>query len=148
MFHVLCGYISSVAPDSVAPNTIDSFDPFNTLELINFLLTPSFAIAYVCHDVWHGSCPGERDAMLRINREAVMWKITTCGLTLEEVLIMAAMNLLANADTAAKRENRASQKSKGDQDAKEVLNKRSSRGRGRSGARIHHFSRTGEPIRN
>ena len=44
-----------------------------------------------------------------------MWKITTCGFTLKEVLIMAAMNLLISTDTAAKREKRASQKSKGDQ---------------------------------
>lgn len=42
----------------------------------------------------------ERDAMLRIDCEAVMWKITARGFTLEEVLIMAAMNLLASADTA------------------------------------------------
>ena len=55
----------------------------------------------------------ERDAMLRINCEAVMWKITTRGFTLEEVLILAAMNLLASADTA-KHEKRASQTSKGD----------------------------------
>ena len=33
-----------------------------------------------------------------------MWKITTRGFTLEEVLILAAMNLLASADTA-KHEN-------------------------------------------
>jgi hypothetical protein len=52
----------------------------------------------------------ERDATLRTNCEAIMWKITTRGFTLEEVLIMAAMNLLTAADTAAKRENRASQK--------------------------------------
>jgi hypothetical protein len=45
--------------------------------------------------------------MLRSNCEAVMWKITTRGFTLEEVLIMAAMNLLTSVDTAAKRENRA-----------------------------------------
>jgi hypothetical protein len=57
----------------------------------------------------------ERDAMLRINCEAVMWKITTRGFTLEEVLIMAAMNLLTSADTATKREKRASPKRKGDQ---------------------------------
>src|SRR5580692_77877 len=49
----------------------------------------------------------ERDAVLRINCEAVMWKITTRGFTLEEVLIMAAMNLLTSADSAAKREKRA-----------------------------------------
>jgi hypothetical protein len=44
-----------------------------------------------------------------------MWKITTRGFTLEEVLIMAAMNLLTSANTGAKHENRASRKSKGDQ---------------------------------
>jgi hypothetical protein len=57
----------------------------------------------------------EREAMLRINCEAVMWKITTHGFTLDEVLILAAMNLLVSADAAAKREKQASQKSKGDQ---------------------------------
>jgi len=40
-----------------------------------------------------------------------MWKITTRGFTLEEVLIMAAMNLLTSAKTAAKREDRPSQNS-------------------------------------
>jgi hypothetical protein len=45
-----------------------------------------------------------------------MWKITTRGFTLEEVLLMAAMNLLTSADAAANREKRASQKSKGDED--------------------------------
>jgi len=49
--------------------------------------------------------------MLRINCEAVMWKVTSRGFTLEEVLIIAAMSLLTNADTTAKREKRASQKS-------------------------------------
>jgi hypothetical protein len=44
-----------------------------------------------------------------------MWKITARGFTLEEVLIMAAMNLLTSADAAAKRAKRASQKSQGDQ---------------------------------
>ena len=39
-----------------------------------------------------------------------MWKITTRGFTLEEVLILVAMNLLASADAAAKREKRASEK--------------------------------------
>jgi hypothetical protein len=57
----------------------------------------------------------ERDAMLRINCEADMWKITTHGFTLDEVLILAAMNLLATTDAAAKREKQTSQKSKGDQ---------------------------------
>jgi hypothetical protein len=44
-----------------------------------------------------------------------MWKITTHGFTLGEVLILAAMNLLATTDAAAKREKQTSQKSKGDQ---------------------------------
>jgi len=57
----------------------------------------------------------ERGAMLPTNCEAVMWKITTRGFTLEEVLIMAAMNLLTSADTTAKRENRPSHNSQGDQ---------------------------------
>jgi hypothetical protein len=42
-----------------------------------------------------------------------MWKIISRGFTLEEVLIMAAMNLLTSAEAGAKRENRPSQKSKG-----------------------------------
>jgi hypothetical protein len=74
-----------------------------------------------------------------------MWKITTRGFTLEEVLIMAAMNLLAGAETAAKRENRQSQQSKRDQDGTEVLDTTSSGDCGCSGTRIHHCSRTGEP---
>src|SRR5947209_6130579 len=36
--------------------------------------------------------------MLRVNCEAVMWKITTRGFTLEEVVIMAVMNLLTSVD--------------------------------------------------
>ncbi len=53
---------------------------------------------------------------------------------------MAAMNLLTTADTVAKRENRPSQKSKGDP-ATEVFDATSSPGCGRSGTRIHHCSR-------
>jgi hypothetical protein len=45
----------------------------------------------------------EMAAMLRIIYEAVMWKITTRGFTPEEVLVMAAMNLLASADADIKR---------------------------------------------
>jgi hypothetical protein len=52
----------------------------------------------------------ERTATLRINCEAVMWKITARGFTLEEVLVMAAMNLLVSNAAAAKREKPASQK--------------------------------------
>ena len=57
----------------------------------------------------------EKAAMLRIDCEAVMWKITNRGFTLEELLITAAMNLLANKATAPKREKAVSQKSKGEQ---------------------------------
>jgi hypothetical protein len=39
-----------------------------------------------------------------------MWKITTRGFTLQELLILAAMNLLFSADAAAKCEKQASQK--------------------------------------
>jgi hypothetical protein len=51
----------------------------------------------------------QRVAMLRTNCEAVMWRITTRGFTLGEVLIMAAMNLKASGDSAGKREKRAPQ---------------------------------------
>jgi len=40
----------------MAPNTIDSFDPFNIFELVDFLPTPRFSNTYPPHDVWHGSC--------------------------------------------------------------------------------------------
>jgi hypothetical protein len=60
----------------------------------------------------------ERDETVRINCEAVMWKITTCGFALEEVLIMAAMNLLASAAPPPKREKPTMRKSKGDQGLK------------------------------
>ena len=90
----------------------------------------------------------QRGAMLRTKCEAVMWKITTRGFTLEEVLIMAAMNLLTSAETDAPRENRASQKSKADQDGTEVPDTTSSTGCGHSGTRIRHCGSTGEPIRN
>jgi len=39
-----------------------------------------------------------------------MWKITTRGFTLEEVLIMAVMNLLTSVDAVTKRKKRASPK--------------------------------------
>jgi hypothetical protein len=71
----------------------------------------------MCVTTFGTSLALERVAMLRIDCEALMWKITTRGFTLEEVLIMAAMNLLdlESAASTPKRENRASQKSQGDQ---------------------------------
>jgi hypothetical protein len=47
--------------------------------------------------------------------EAVMWKITTRGFTLQEVLLLAAMNLLASPATVPNHQKRTSQKSQGDQ---------------------------------
>ena len=43
--------------------------------------------------------------------EAVMWKITTHGFTLEEVLILAAMNMATAAIAAEKHGQEASQNS-------------------------------------
>ena len=98
MFHLLCGYVSAWLL-----TTIDGFDPFNIFELIDFLLNQCFSITYVS-TAFGTALALQRGAMLRTNCEAAMWKITTRGFTLEEVLIMAAMNLLTGADTAAKRE--------------------------------------------
>jgi len=42
-----------------------------------------------------------------------MWNITTRGFTLEEVLILAAMNLLASADAANARNGRRRNKQAG-----------------------------------
>ena len=44
-----------------------------------------------------------------------MWKITARGFTLEDVLVMAAMNLLARPATVSNHKKRTSQKSQGDQ---------------------------------
>ena len=100
MFHVLCGYLFS-RPS----NTIDSFDPFNIFQANRLSANPRAIPSLTCATAFGTALALERDAMLRINCEAVMWKITTRGFTLEVVLIMAAMNLLASADTA-KREKR------------------------------------------
>ena len=88
-------------------NTIDSFDPFNTFHLTEFLLMAVVSNTYVCRE--SGTAFALERCDVRINCEAVMWKISTHGFTLEEVLIMTAMNLLASADMAAKREKRAPQ---------------------------------------
>jgi hypothetical protein len=105
MFRVLCCYLFSIAS-----NTIDSFDPFNIVGADRFSANPSVFPPLACVTKFGMALASEMGAMLRINCEAVMWKITTRGFTLEEVLILAAMNLLASADTA-KYEERASQTS-------------------------------------
>jgi len=105
MFHVLCGYLVSRAS-----NRIDSFDPFNIFQANRLSANPALFHHLTCATTFGMALALERDAMLRINCEAFMWKITTRGFNLEEVLIMAAMNLLTSADTAAKREKRASPK--------------------------------------
>jgi hypothetical protein len=68
----------------------------------------------VCHE-FGTTFALEKDATLRIDCEAVMWKITTRGFTLEEVLILAAMNLFASPATVPNHEKRTPQKSQGDQ---------------------------------
>jgi hypothetical protein len=147
MFHVLCGYLFSIVS-----NTIDSFDPFNIVGADRFSANPSAFPALACATQFGMALASEMGAMLRINCEAVMWKITTRGFTLEEVLIMAAMNLLASADTA-KFEKRASQASsrrhqKETEHGIEVLDKANSNDSGHFGTPVRHWSRTGEPIRN
>lgn len=109
MFHVLSSYRVSIASKD-----IDTFD-FQHLPADRLSAKHPFFLALTCTTTFGTALALERGAMLRTNCEAVMWKITTRGFTLEEVLVMAAMNLLTSAETAAKRENRPSQKSKGDQ---------------------------------
>ena len=87
-------------------------------------------------------------AMLRIDQEAAMWKITTRGLTLEEVLIMAAMNLLENAASTPKPEKRHCRNYKETKHGTEVLDKTSGSRSERFGTRIHHRSRAIKPIRS
>jgi len=96
-------------------STANSFDCFNILELISLSANGDLFPALRYATRFGTDFALERDAMLRINSEADMWKITTRGLTLEEVLFLAAMNLLASGDSTSKRETRASQKPKGDQ---------------------------------
>lgn len=99
----------------MSASTIDGFDVFDILGLIDFPLTPSLAQHLGVSQRLAWLLPLEKVAMLRMDCEAVMWKITTRSFTLEELLIMAAMNLLTSADTAAKWENRTPQKIREDQ---------------------------------
>jgi hypothetical protein len=87
-------------------------------------------------------------AILRIDREAAMWKITTRGFTLQEVLIMAAMNLLGSAASTSKPEKRHCRNYKETKHGTEGLDKTSGSRSERFGTRIHHRSRAGKPIRN
>jgi hypothetical protein len=109
MIHVLCRYLTRIAS-----NTIDSFDPFNIFQANRRSANPRAFPSLASATAFGTALASWRDAVLRIDCEAVMWKITSRGFTLEEGLIMAAMNLLTSSDIAAKREERASQKSKGD----------------------------------
>ena len=112
--HTCCfTYFSVTSPASLlTQSTVSTLSTFSS----NQLSADSRAfLSLTCDTTFGMALALERDAMLRINCEAVMWKITTRGFTLEEALIMAVMNLLTSADTAAKRGKRASQKSKGDQ---------------------------------
>src|SRR6266481_5509109 len=79
MSHVLCGYLFSRAS-----NTIDSFDPFNIFQANRLSAKPPLFRSLTYATTFGMALALERDAMLRINCEAVMWKITTRGFTLEE----------------------------------------------------------------
>jgi hypothetical protein len=77
-----------------------------------------------------------------------MWKITTHGSTLQEVLIMAAMNLLRGAAFTPKPEKRRCRNYNETKHGTEVLDKTSGSRSERFGTRIHHRSRAVKPIRN
>jgi hypothetical protein len=96
-------------------STPNSLDSFNIFELLEFSANRGLFPALTYATRFGTAFALERDAMLRINSEADMWKITTRGFTLEEVLIMAVMNLLASGDNTSKRDTRGSQEPKGDQ---------------------------------
>src|SRR5258708_15560991 len=96
MSRVLCGYVFSRAS-----NTIDSFDPFNIFQANRLSANPGAFPSLTCAATVGMALALERDAV-RINCEAVMWKITTRGFTLQEELIIAAIDLLTSADTATK----------------------------------------------
>src|SRR5258708_64465 len=72
MFHELRGYLFCCPPTA-----IDSFDSFNIVELVDFLLTSPFSSTYVWHDLWHGSCFGQgcdgSIVELELTNLEVMW---------------------------------------------------------------------------
>jgi hypothetical protein len=86
--------------------------------------------------------------MLRIERQAAMWKITTRGSTLQELLVMAAMNLLRGAASTPNREKRHCRNHNETKHETEVLDNTSGSRSERFGTRIHHRSRAVKPIRN
>src|SRR5579863_192496 len=110
MLHVLCG--TSLAW-FLTQSTVSTLSTFSGRDRIS--ANPSVFPPLACAAKFGMALASETGAMLRIDCEAVMWKITTRNFTLEEVLIKAAINHSTSADNAAKRERRASQKSKGDQ---------------------------------
>jgi hypothetical protein len=81
----LCGYLFGVVF-----NTINSFDPFNMFGADRVSANPGAFPPLACATKFGMVLASETGAMLRINCEAVMWRITTRGFTLKEVLIMAA----------------------------------------------------------
>jgi hypothetical protein len=93
----------------MASKKIDTFD-FQHLPTDRLSAKHRCFPALTCTTTFGTALALVRDAMLRISCEVVMWKITTRGFTLAEVLIMAAMNLKASGDRAGKREKRALQK--------------------------------------
>jgi hypothetical protein len=101
MFHVLWGYLFSIAS-----NHNRQFRRFQHSRADRLYANRRLLLALTCAKSFGMALAFEIDATFRTNCEAVMWKITTItthDFTLEEVLIMVAMNLLASTDSAAKR---------------------------------------------
>ena len=111
MLRVVAGIASGlVQRASSIQSTLSTFD---TLALIHFLLT---IIVFQSLRVPLGLAlllPWKEKRRFESIARWSCGKNTTRGFTLEEVLIMAAMNLLASADIA-QHKRRASQQSKGD----------------------------------
>jgi hypothetical protein len=71
MFRALCGYLFSIVS-----NTIDSFDLFNIFWADRFSANPSVFPPLAWATKFGMALASETGAMLRIDCEAVMWKIT------------------------------------------------------------------------
>ena len=75
----MCGYLFSIVS-----NTIDSFDPFNIFGVDRLSANPSVFPPLAYATAFGMALASETGAMLRIDCEVAMWKITTRGFTLEK----------------------------------------------------------------
>jgi hypothetical protein len=86
---------------------------FNTSDLSESLPVRPFCRSYGWHEFGTAFAP-KIVAALQMNCEAVMWKITARGFTLQEVLILAAMNIAARTDSGQANKSNGRRKRKGD----------------------------------